>query len=174
MTESAVKIINDALIRGRVHRLTSELEGADRERTREILSEVNKVRKGEWLHEDAAAILEEIAEGVVDGRYDLGGGEILDSSSEVLDNADLVKNDINILGVISSTFMEQSQSHDGYLLIEFKWWYGDAPNESRWQKTILNMDADDRARMVALAISKVKAIRLQIEKQTGVSQNVRH
>lgn len=98
--------------------------------------------------------------------------------------------DINVLNVSATNTLEFQKQEGGehdvpaYMLaavVEYKWWYGEAPSENRWQRIpVVSCDFScipfmDRERNLYKAIlCTVAGIRDEIEKQTGVSQNVRH
>lgn len=97
--------------------------------------------------------------------------------------------DINVLNIsVTDTveFQKGGGEHDipAYMVaavVEYKWWYGPSPSESRWQRIpVIYCDFSctpfhDRERDLHKHIlCTVAGIRDEIEDQTGVSQNVRH
>lgn len=66
-------------------------------------------------------------------------------------------------------------------VVEYKWWYGPAPSDSRWQRVPVvygdftcNSFSQRERQLCEKIICTVAEIREHIEKQTGVSQSVRH
>lgn len=102
--------------------------------------------------------------------------------------------DINVLNVSTTNTTEFQQVRQGmegkaetapaYMIaavVEYKWWYGPAPSENRWQRIpvvscdFTNTAFDDRERDLYKSIlCTVAGIRDEIEEQTGISQDVRH
>ena len=76
--------------------------------------------------------------------------------------------DINILNVI------QTEKKTRFL-VEFKWWYGEAPSESRWQRTTVCVEDELPEDLIFPYISlEVSLARHGLKELTGVSQDVRH
>jgi len=82
--------------------------------------------------------------------------------------AELALNEINVL------FCAASESRVIYV-VEYKWWYGNGPSDSRWQRVSISLPSDLGYNWEYHRIAyRVKEIREALAAKTGVSQNVRH
>jgi len=80
----------------------------------------------------------------------------------------LAVQDINILNVIDT-------GRKTRFLVEFKWWYGDLPSESRWQRTTICVEDDLPEDLILEYIAvEISLARHGLKELTGVSQDVRH
>jgi len=82
--------------------------------------------------------------------------------------AELALNEINVL------FCAANESRVIYV-VEYKWWYGNGPSDSRWQRISISIPTNSNPSWTYDRIAyRVKKIREALADKTGVSQDVRH
>lgn len=82
--------------------------------------------------------------------------------------AALALNEINVL------FCAANEKRVIYV-VEYKWWYGNGPNDSRWQRVSISLPSNvGQGHEYDRIAYRVEKIREALADKTGVSQNVRH
>lgn len=123
----------------------------------------NPTTKGEMSDEDKEALTEYGKELKPKMMNMVTGGLYRGQATAML-----AVQDINILNVIETGSKTR-------FLVEFKWWYGDLPSESRWQRTTICVEDDVPESLILQYIAvEVSLARHGLEELTGVSQDVRH